>query len=420
MVHTNAQSLATQQEEDPMFKKFSLIALVLLTPLLMTSCAAIDALQLLYGNKFASHSWQQDEEQTTLSFDVLNQHTIIPVTVNNAHDLRLVLDTGAPATVIFETPRTRALMSSLGKKISVNGIGKNDKTNAYFIQDTDVTVGTATITGLTTIFIKAEDNPLFTSQDVTYMDGVIGYDLFSRFATDINFSKNVIRFSENSTSKVKGYQSLPLNIENNLSFLDISVKGGENSSTLPVMLDTGAVGSLFVDAGQEVPPHEEFYRTTSAGLGGETPVIISRLDAVSLGNYEVPNVIASISQDKPTKTKINILGAGLLNRFNLIVDYPSQQLHLTPNENFTKPDYANVFGLTLLPHTNGAFVDSVRTGSSADKGGLQAADVITHVDGQSISYQNYDAMSEKLATLNSVREVCFLRNNQKTCKAVNL
>ena len=403
-----------------MFKKLRLVALVLFTPSLMTGCAIFDAMQLLYGNKFASHSWQQDEEQTTLSFDVLNQHTIIPVTVNGAKNLRLVLDTGAMTTVIFETPRTKALMSKLGKKISVSGIGKHNRTDAYFINDTDVSVGSATITGLTTLFIKAEDNPLFASPDVTYMDGVIGYDLFSRFTTDINFSQSVIRFSENSAKSVEGYQSLPLNIENNLAFLDIEVKGGDTSTKLPVMLDTGLVGSLFVDAGQEVPESERLYSSTAAGLGGEMPMITSRFDEVSLGHYDIANVVVSLSQDTPTKTKVNILGSGLLNRFNLIVDYPAQMLHLTPNANFQKPDYVNTFGLTLLPHTNGAFIEKIRTASPAQNNGLKESDVITQVNGENITHKNFDVISEKLATLATVKEICYLRRSKSDCKEVNL
>ena len=403
-----------------MFKKLSLVALVLLPPSLMTGCATIDALQLLYGNKLASHSWQQDKEQTTLPFNVLNQHTIIPVTVNGAENLRFVLDTGAMATVIFETPRTKELMSKLGNKISISGIGKHDRTSAYFINDTDVSVGSATISGLTTLFIKAEDNPLFASSGVTYMDGVIGYDLFSRFTTDINFSHSVIRLSENSAKSVEGYQSLPLSIENNLAFLDIEVKGGNTSTTLPVMLDTGAVGSLFVDAGQELPESEILYRTTAAGLGGETPVNTSRLDEVSLGNYDIANVVALLSQDTPTKTKLNILGSGLLNRFNLIVDYPAQKLHLTPNANFQKPDYANTLGLTLLPHTNGAFIDKVRTASPAQSNGLKELDIITRVNGENITHKNFDVISEKLATLTTVKEICYLRGSESNCKEVNL
>lgn len=385
---------------------------------LLSGCTAMDAARLMYGNELASHSWHSKDKQTQIPFESLNQHIIVTASINGVTDLRMVLDTGAAATVLFETQKTQPFLSRLDRKIPVGGIGSGGNSYAYFLHNTDLAIGSVTISDLTTIFIKSEDNPIFSSPDVTYFDGIIGYDLFSRFATGINFTTKVVSISEEANPHINDYQTLPLEIKGNLPYVNISLSDGKTSTSLPVMFDTGGIGSLSITNSSTLPESETLYHSTSSGMGGDSQVIVKRFTKTRIGNYDIANVNVAVSADTNQHSSHNIMGTGLINRFNLIVDYPSKHLYLSPNKNFDKPDYVNEFGATLFPHKNGAMVFALRADSVSRTSGLQTGDVITTINGQNINKDNFDLMYEQLAKLNDTQELCFLRAEKNECKVI--
>ena len=391
---------------------------ILLLVLLNSGCATINALQLVYGNDLAQQSWLSDQKHTTVPFEYLNQHTIVKVSVDDAPDLRMILDTGAAATVLFETERTRSFVNRIKHKIAIGGIGENDTAYAYFLHNTRVTIGSAEISGLTTLFIKAEDNPVFANPEVTYADGVIGYDLFSRFVTKIDFDQQTVVIAEPKLAEntpllsSDSYQQLPLFIENNLPFVDIHLAGVNQTTEFRAMFDTGAIGSLIVRKNPQLPESEPLYQSTISGMGGESSVSVARFSAIHIGNNKIPNIVASISQDQAAH---NIVGSGLINRFNLIIDYPTQQLLIFPNGNFYTEERMNLFGATLLPHIDGAFVNVVRENSLAEKLGIQKYDVIVTVNGEKIHRHNFDNHYDKLTRLNSLQKICYRSDSSDTC-----
>ncbi|RJY06190.1 hypothetical protein D5R81_18010 [Parashewanella spongiae] len=58
--------------------------------------------------------------------------------------------------------------------------------------------------------------------------------------------------------------------------------------------------------------------------------------------------------------------------------------------------------------------------SPAQNNGLKESYVITQVNGENITHKNFDVISEKLATLTTVKEICYLRGSESDCKEVNL
>ncbi|MBE1298556.1 MAG: hypothetical protein GJ680_01425 [Alteromonadaceae bacterium] len=316
--------------------KLSMLSIcAVLISLLMSGCSAIDALQFLYNNKMASHTWQTKTKQTSIPFEVLNQQVIAEVTVNGTKNPRMVLDTGAQATVFFETDKTKSFINSLDGKLSIGGVG--DKSgDAYFLKNTDLSIGSVAISGLTTIFIKEEDNPMFASQEVTYVDGVIGSDLFTRFVTDINFTKRTITLAETMEKLPSEYQRTSLEIKGSLPYLDIEIENEHGSAKLPVLFDSGGIGSLHISSNTSVTKGEMLYQSFSSGVGGKSNITVNHLGTVIVGDFQIPAIIGGVSENGTSKT--NIMGTGLINRFNMILDYASEKVFLSANENFATPD----------------------------------------------------------------------------------
>ncbi|WP_420935789.1 aspartyl protease family protein [Alteromonas sp. A081] len=399
-----------------MMKTLRLFFCGLAVSLLVSGCVASDALRLIYGNKFASHNWEGSNTTTTLQAQRLNTHTIIPVSINGQPDLRFILDTGAMATVIFETERTRGLLSELDEALDVGGIGSPKNTEARFLHDTNITLGDVTISGLTTVFISAENNPIFHSADVTYADGVLGYDVFTRFVTEIDNTYNTVTLSEALNRATAGYQELPIAIESNLPYIDIEISGMNNSVTLPAMLDTGGLGSLSIGKGHNVPDGEFLYQSQISGMGGSSDITVNRFNALKLGNYTISDVIAGVSQEVSTEKGKNILGTEVLNRFDMIINYQAERVFLKPNMTFSKPDINNVFGAWMLPHTQGAYIKQVRKDSAAFHQNIKEGVVITTVNGNAVDTAHYDVLTETLARFEAVTSFCYLDDDVTHCE----
>ena len=380
--------------------------MILWLSMLLSGCATLDTLQLLVGNKLASHSWQASKQQSTLPFQLLNQHIIVNMSVNGGANLRMIVDTGAAATLLFETDRTRFLINQLDGSIPVGGMGEQNKPDAYLLRDTHLTLGDATISGLTTLFIKANSNPLFETPNIIYADGVIGYDLFSRFVTQINFTHQTITISEAQETLPPGYQSIPIDIKGNLPYLDITLTGQTQNAQLSVLFDTGAVGSLLLKDKQNLPEGQALYTSEASGIAGTMPVTTERFASAAIGQHRITDIIASVSQQSSGQ---HIMGTGLINRFNIIVNYQDAEIALKPNRHYHKPDTPNKLGTTLLPHTHGAYISRLRPDSEAVRMGLQQGDVLSKVNNIPISYQNFDVIDQQLAQFDDVKTLCFHR-----------
>lgn len=397
-----------------MYKFCRLGGCLALLLVLVSGCTVIDAAKLLYGNRLVPHTWLQESHQSSIPFEVFNEHTIIATHVEGVGEVRMVLDTGAAATVFFETARTRPLLNRLDNKISVGGMGKGDATDAYFVHDTHMRFGDVEINGLTTLFIKAVDNPLFDSSEVTYVDGVIGYEVFSRFVTDINFTSRVVRLSEVLPADTERYKRVPLNIEGNLPYVEIGIVNKSKTTAIPALLDTGGIGSLRVAHQHQFAKGDVLYRGISSGLGGESSLSTYRVSAVTLGPFSMGDAIIGVADDEAVTT--SIVGTGIINRFDVIIDYAAGELLLSPNETFLTRDVENTFGAVFLPHTQGAYIDSLRDSGEATQLGFLEGDVITRINAQAVDRENYDLFKLRLSEFKDIQSLCYWRQGTEQCE----
>lgn len=103
---------------------FSRVAgVVAITILSLGGCQLADMAQFSYANTAATHRWVDEERSTTLPFEMVDDHIVLPVSVNGSAPLNFVLDSGAAATVIFESRNTQALPLKLGAELPVSGVG---------------------------------------------------------------------------------------------------------------------------------------------------------------------------------------------------------------------------------------------------------------------------------------------------------
>ena len=79
------------------------------------------------------------------------------------------------------------------------------------------------------------------------------------------------------------------------------------------------------------------------------------------------------------------IGGEILRRFQVIFDYPHQQLILEPNNDFAAPFASNAAGLLLI--ADGSDLKTIRvhhviSGTPAEAAGIQQGDLLLTIDGQ--------------------------------------
>ena len=352
----------------------------LLLLLVISGCSSIGVPSFLSKNDAAIVTFSNGRDVANIPFTEINEQIVFDAVLNNNKKVRLLLDSGAQTSVLFETINIRKSSLKLVDSIEVGGMGGSDSTLAHITSPVALRMGGAKIEGLSFLFVDAKDNPFFSRPEMAYFDGIIGYDLFSKLALNINYDEKKFRLLNGSEEMPEGYSQLPLKIRSRLSFVNLEISTRSSSTNERAIVDTGAVGNVSLSGASLKPLEGEvLYEGKTIGLGGSARTLSVKFEEVVLGGHGIADVHGALSM-KPESDGPSVLGTGILRRFNLVFDYPNQSLFLQPNKNFDTPDVPNLFGLTLIPINEGAIVLDVRESSAAEINEFKPNDVITKFD----------------------------------------
>jgi membrane-associated protease RseP (regulator of RpoE activity) len=160
-------------------------------------------------------------------------------------------------------------------------------------------------------------------------------------------------------------------------------------------LDTGSDTAVTIFAGY-VKTHDllrgrsPWSQTLLAGLGGMTPETVATLARFALGGFEWTGVPAKFHQGGGfgmfnTASLAGNLGAGILSRFRVVLDYPHDKMYLTAAvDGQTRPFDRNHLGLFLRIEPDHLAVIFVAPNSPAAAAGWKVGDRIVAVDGQPV------------------------------------
>ena len=232
------------------------------------------------------------------------------------------------------------------------------------------------------------------------IDGIIGYGLLSRYILDINFDSAFIKMYEPGKFK---YQRLGTLLKPNLRRLiaiPLTVRDKEKVIS-NFYLDTGAglcllITEQFLKYNNIILKRRKPVSTQVQGLGGKKIMRLTIVKSLKIGPYTFRNVPANLYDDESNILSYpytaGLLGNDIMRRFNITLNYPEKEIHITPNSFFTdRFDYAYT-GLSLYQYDNKIFIDDIVEKSPADKAGLKNGDEIisvnTNISGNIQQYEN--------------------------------
>jgi predicted aspartyl protease len=397
----------------------------------VSACELVDMAKFSYANSTSKHNWSDNERSTLIPFQLINNHIIIPVSINGSKPLNFVLDSGAGATVIVESKNSRLLPLKSAGKITISGAGAGFESIATIAEDVKVNVGPINLLGQSVINIPLTAIPFFDEIDEVYFDGIIGYDFLRRFVVEINYDEMVMIVSEADeyqpalNNQHKNWQQLPLEIVGNMPFLEATIGVSTNTSVkVKLLVDTGSTGafSLLPDTHDKLLEQEKYFTRTAQGLTGDIDSRVSTFDFLSLGKLQLKNITGSYSMTGGTSENGSngLLGNQALNRFNLIFDYQNNHLFMQPNHRFNMPISPDRSGLRVMPHTLGGIVKDIAAGTTATNSNLEVGDIVTRFNGEVLTAHTIGKLYSVLTSSQDAVRLCWLRDSEENCEELEL
>lgn len=340
----------------------------------------------------ASHSASLPHP-VTIPFEYDNRTIFVRTEVGRG-SFWFVLDTGAGAS-LMDLDAARRAGIELGDSVGVVGAGR-DTVQARLIR-----MGSAHLAGL-----ESAEQPLLLAMplgslaDVSGHEfaGILGSNFIRRFVVEIDYTKHVLILRDTTQYEYHGHGAvLPLTFSSP-GFPQVTARVIDRGRALPpgaFTLDIGSGAALilhapFVEqAGLLASARPTLPWVEGRGLGGDSDGLVGRVGALEIGPWRIDRPVTVFSRARSgaftTRESQGNLGAAILEKFDVILDYPHGRVILEPNRRFAEPLEYNRSGLSLVsagPQYRIVRVAEVADRSPAAEAGLLPGDRIVSVDGR--------------------------------------
>lgn len=350
---------------------------------------------------------KEGEKEIVIPFESFNNLIIVPVLLNNTIPLKFILDTGVQTTILTDRTFSDLLNIQYHRKLTLYGADGDTGVDAYVAAD--VTLELPGTVGKGQVMLVLEEDYLQLKNYLgEQVHGILGYEIFRRFVVKIDYEDKTLTLYEPTAFRPrKSYSVLPITIEDTKPYFYAEITQKDQTTVKSkLMIDTGASHSLLLDFSSHELfhlPEEKVRCNLGRGLGGDIDGYIGRIDGISFDEFELNDVISSFPDtanlgDSFRNTgRQGTLGAGILRRFTVIIDYYTNKLYLKKNRTYKDPFEYNMSGLEFIAlgvGLNNFVVQNVRKDSPADIVGILEGDVLKKINGT-------NAFNLDLNTLNS-------------------
>jgi hypothetical protein len=336
---------------------------------------------------------------TRIPFEFQANLVIVPVKVNNSDTLRFILDTGVSSILLTDPQIAKQQFMKFARSVKISGAGEGTDIEAGIVLDNTITMGD--MIGYRQNLVVLKEDVLKLSEFVgSPVHGIIGYEIFNRFAVTIDFGTNeiILENPEHYKYKPNKGERFPISIEENKPYLStIELINDKQNLPLKVVLDTGAGHAISLDANRSngIPMPEKLVKAQlGRGLSGIINGSLGRISKLRLGKFEMNNLVASFPDSSSyrirglelTERQGNI-GCEFLRRFKVTFNYRDQYIVLKPiNRRMKEPFEHNMSGIELMAKGEDYHeytIDRVVENSPADNAGLLQGDKLIFINNKS-------------------------------------
>jgi Aspartyl protease/PDZ domain len=299
-----------------------------------------------------------------------------PVRVNGAGPFDFLVDTGSIFDLV-DTERAEELGIVSEGAFDAGGAGEATMTTSTA---TDVRLGVGDLELPPQNVEVAPINAAIGRLEGRRLDGLLGYDFFSRFPVELDYETGTLTVE----TEPRGTE-VPLSLVRRHPFVRAAFELGGRRFEHEFVVDTGfrsglVLASPFVREENLVDlAGRTIEATTGAGIGGPTIERVGRIARFELGPFVLEDVVVNLSQARAGTLADpgfgGIVGSEIIRRFRARFDYPASRLLLEPNAHFDEPFEFDLSGLYLIGG-DGIEVFRVVEGSPAAEAGIREGDRI--------------------------------------------
>lgn len=338
-----------------------------------------------------------------IPFELASNVIFLKVRVNDSQPLSFILDTGASLTIIDaeRAKQSGIKFSIVGKALGAGG----SPVDAGLAKDVSFSLLGLDFQARQTGIISLFDLNRYTGRTV---DGVLGHNFFSRFVVEIDYAAHLINLYDPKSFQYSGAgESVPIELKDSGANVRARLAlAGRVPIEGDFRIDTGGSHALllhtpFVKAQNILQSVPKTIAVPAAGVGGETSVLLGRIQSLQLGRFTLEKPVTGFAQSsKGALANPNLtgnIGGGILRRFKVIFDYQNKRMILEPNGKITEPFESDMSGVVLI--AEGAKLDIpkvfyVTENSPASEAGLRVGDIITAIDSKPSSTLSLEDIRE--------------------------
>lgn len=363
-----------------------------------------------------------DSTAVTLPFELIDNRIFMDVRVNGRGPYRFILDSGSGNLLNMRTARELGL--GLFNRTEIGGAGA-ERVPVWQAQVQRLDIGPITLARQSVMVLSLV--PVTQAIGFDRVDGLLGYELFRRFAVRIDYAAGRITFTRPRALRTPPAGTrVPFTLRGRVPKIEAVV----DSVPGEFIVDTGDRSSLtifrpFQNAHRTLDAYPDHYEAlTGWGIGGPIPATVVRARRVEVGGAVARGVLTRLPGEQSGEFNspdvAGSIGTGLLRRFRVTFDYPDGALWLEPTPALETPDPCDRAGLWLARATNDLEVRHVVAGGPAAAAGLVVGDKIARVDGQDAVTLSLPALRLRLATDPPGTRVALDVRAGKSLRAVTL
>jgi len=314
-----------------------------------------------------------DKTEPVIPFELINRHIFVRINVNNSDPLWFILDKFA----IIDLERAKSLGLDLKGQVNVGGAGAGVLKGAY-VKNSSFTL--AALEGFKQPVTLALPLDILKPNFGHDVDGIIGSDFIKQFVVEVDYSARVITLHDKQRFSYSGPgEIVPTRLDSGGHPIiqgEIMLQG-RDAIKGDFVIDLGSGGALalarpFVESQHLPDSNQKTIRAIGAGgTGGAIAGRIGRISALKIGKFTASAAIQG-----------NI-GAQIMCKFKILLDYDHNRIILEPNASFKEPmDHASS-GLKIIGEGKDYRTFRVREvleNSPGTEAGLQRDDVIIAIN----------------------------------------
>jgi PDZ domain len=350
----------------------------------------------------------RSQPDVKIPFTLENRTIFLQVQAGGSRAYWFVLDTGDKYAVI-DLDVAKVLGLKLGAPVDIGGGGKKAVMGNMLNDSPFSLVGLKNFSQ--PLFLALPLNDLAKTSGHEFA-GILGTDFISEFVVEIDYLSKTITLHDKMNYQYRGPgQSFPITF-NAAGWPEIQaavIDGDRSAIEGKFVLDIGSGAALIVN--KPFVESEHFLRPDrhtvpwlkGQGLGGGIDGSVGRVTGLQIGRFLIkhPVTVFSTAANGPfagTESQGNI-GAMILEKFKMTLDYKNNRVILEPNDRFDEPTSYDRSGLILESvgqNYQTVRIKTVADDSPASEAGLRVGDTLIAIDGQPVSELSLSVLRVKL------------------------